>query len=59
MHLVHIITAERPTRALNCIYVASRIAGSSNPASRIPTIVIVVLEDGPILDVIGSAFVAA
>ena len=38
--------------------VASRIAGSPDLVSRIPTIVMVALESCPILDGIGSAFVA-
>jgi hypothetical protein len=38
--------------------VTSRIADSTDPVSRIPTIVMVALESRPILDGIGSAFIA-
>jgi hypothetical protein len=38
--------------------VASHIAGSPDLVSRIPTIVMVALENRPILDESGSAFVA-
>ena len=58
LHLSHIITAETSTRAFNCMHVTSRIAGSPDPLSRIPTIVMVALESRPILDESGSAFVA-
>jgi branched-subunit amino acid transport protein len=40
------------------MHVTSRIAGSINPVNYIPTIAIVALENRPILDVSGSAFVA-
>jgi hypothetical protein len=39
------------------MHVASRIAGSPDPVSRIPTIVMVALESRPILDEFGSASV--
>jgi hypothetical protein len=58
MHLSRVVTAERSTRASTCMPVASRIAGSPDLVSRIPTIVTVALESCPILDGIGSAFVA-
>ena len=58
LHLSRIITSERSIRAFACMHMASRIAGSPNPASRIPTIATVALENRPILDKIGSAFVA-
>jgi hypothetical protein len=58
LHLSRIITAKRSTRALACMHVASRIAGSPNPVSWMPTIAIVALGNRPILDGIGSAFVA-
>jgi hypothetical protein len=58
LHLSRIITAEKATRAFTCMHAASRIAGSPNPVSWIPTIAIVALENRPILDEIGSAFVA-
>jgi hypothetical protein len=40
------------------MHVKPRIASSPNSASCIPTIAIVTLENCPILDEIGSAFVA-
>jgi hypothetical protein len=58
LHLSRVLTAERSTRAFTCMPVASRIAGIPDPVSRIPTIVMVALESCPILDRIGSAFVA-
>jgi hypothetical protein len=53
-----IITAEKATTAFTCMPVASRIAGGTDPVSRIPTIGIVALESCPILDESGSASVA-
>jgi hypothetical protein len=58
LHLSHIITAERSTRAFTCIHVKPRIASNPNSASCIPTIAVVALKNCPILDGIGSAFVA-
>jgi hypothetical protein len=58
LHLSRIITAGRSTRAFTCMRVASRIASSPDPVSRIPTIVMVALESCLILDEISSAFVA-
>jgi hypothetical protein len=58
MPLSRLITAGRSTRALTRMHVTSRIAGSPNPVSRMPTTAIVALEDRPIRDVIGSASVA-
>lgn len=58
LHLSHIITAERSTRAFTCMHVTSRIAGSPDPVSRIPAIVMVALEGRPILGKSGSASIA-
>ena len=58
LHLSRIITSEMSTRALICMHVASRVAGSPNLVSWISTIAIVALENCPILDGIGSAFLA-
>jgi hypothetical protein len=57
LHLSCIITTERSTRAFTCMPVASLIAGSPDPVSRIPTIVLVALESRLILDESDSAFV--
>ena len=55
LHLSRIITAEKSTRAFTCMHVASRVAGSPNPASCMPTIVTMALENRPIFDGTGSA----
>jgi hypothetical protein len=53
-----IITAERSTKGFTCMHVTSRIAGSPNSVSKILIIAIMALENRPILDESGSAFVA-
>lgn len=55
LHLCRIISAERFISAFTRMHVASRIAGSPNPVSWMPTIVTMALENCLILDGTGSA----